>query len=197
MNKRQGQDKRSSRETSVAVDIDLDGSGKVSVDTGLPFLDHMLEGFARHGYFDLSVQAKGDLQIDAHHTIEDVGLTFGKALRQALGERAGICRYGMQVLPMDEALARCVVDVSGRPFLAYQVEPGEVLVGGFGIRLFREFFQALVNSAGLTLHIDLLAGFEAHHCFEAIFKAFGRALDQATRLEPRCQGVPSTKGMLD
>ncbi|MDT8389570.1 MAG: imidazoleglycerol-phosphate dehydratase HisB [Lentisphaeria bacterium] len=197
MNARIGQSNRQSRETQIDVEINLDGRGIVDISTGLPFMDHMLEGFARHGYFDLRVKAVGDLEIDAHHTMEDTGIVMGQAIRAAVGDREGICRFGYFLLPMDEALARCALDLSGRPHLSYTMCPAEAVAGGMPIRLFREFFQALVNSASLTLHIDQLAGVEAHHCLEAAFKAFGKALDAATRPEPRCQGVPSTKGMLD
>ena len=197
MNERMGTFTRETRETRIAVEINLDGLGRVDVSTGIPFMDHMLEGFARHGYFDLVVKARGDLEIDPHHTMEDLGIVLGRAIREAVGDRVGIRRFGFFVLPMDEALARCAVDLSGRPFLAYRVTPDEVVAGGVGIRLFREFFQALVNSAGLTLHIELLAGGEAHHCLEAAFKAFGKALDAAIQHEPRCVDVPSTKGTLD
>lgn len=197
MDERRGQFKRGSRETQIEVEFNLDGRGECDIRTGLPFMDHMLEGFARHGYFDLAIQAKGDLEIDAHHTMEDLGLALGNAIRKALGERRGIRRFGFFLLPMDEALASCALDISGRPHLAYHVSPQELAAGGMSIRLFREFFQALVNTAGLTLHINLLAGVEAHHCLEAVFKAFGKALDRAVRIEPRCAGVPSTKGMLD
>lgn len=197
MKARIGQSKRHSRETQIQVEINLDGSGIVDISTGLPFMDHMLEGFARHGYFDLRVQAVGDLEIDAHHTMEDTGIVLGQAIREALGGREGICRFGSFLLPMDEALVRCALDISGRPYLAYTMCPVEAVAGGMPIRLFREFFQALVNSACLTLHVEQMAGVEAHHCLEAAFKAFGKALDVAVQPEPRCQGVPSTKGMLD
>lgn len=197
MKPRIGQSKRQSRETQIDVEINLDGSGVVDISTGLPFMDHMLEGFARHGYFDLRVHAVGDLDIDAHHTMEDMGIVMGQAIREALGDRQGIRRFGFFLLPMDEALVRCALDISGRPHLSYTVCPAEAVIGGMAMRLFREFFQALVNSACLTLHVEQLAGVEGHHCLEAAFKAFGKALDTAIQLEPRCQGVPSTKGMLD
>jgi imidazoleglycerol-phosphate dehydratase len=178
------------------VGFTVDGSGASTVKTGVPFLDHMLDAMARHGYFDLVVQAKGDLAVDAHHTIEDVGLALGQAIRKALGERQGIQRFGAACIPMDDALARVVLDLSGRPCLAYRVRHEGCTVGGFDARLLREFFQALVNTGGITLHIDLLAGEEIHHIYEAVFKAFGRALAAATQRDPRCQGVPSTKGVL-
>ena len=187
---------RETRETRIQLSLALDG-GEVSVATGLPFMDHMLTAFGRHGRFGLMLVAEGDLEVDAHHTIEDVGLVLGRALREALGDKAGIERFGSSLLPMDEALARAVVDVSGRPYLAYRVVSPSVQCGGFHTRLFREFFQAFVNTGGVTLHLDLLAGEEVHHCFEALFKAFGRALRQAVRLDPEGAGVPSTKGVLD
>jgi imidazoleglycerol-phosphate dehydratase len=194
---RKADTKRETRETSVEVELVVDGSGMVEVETGVPFLDHMLEACARHGYFDLKIKASGDLDVDAHHTMEDVGLTLGRAIRTALGDRKAINRFGAALVPMDEALARVVIDISGRPFLAYDVKPETAVVGGVSARLFREFFQALVNSSGMTLHIALLQGEEVHHILEAVFKAFGRCLDQATQADPRSAGVPSTKGVLD
>lgn len=193
---RQSQVTRKTRETDISVTLVLDGTGRAEVSTGLPFMDHMLSAMARHGYFDLTVMAKGDLEVDAHHTLEDLGLVLGQAIREALGDKVGIQRYGSAYVPMDDALARAVIDLSGRPFLGYRVRSESRTVGGFDVRLFQEFFQALVNAGGITLHLDLEAGEEVHHIFEALFKAFGRALDAAVRLEPRCQGVPSTKGSL-
>jgi len=193
---RQCKVRRSTKETTIAVDLVLDGTGIAAVETGIPFMDHMLAAFARHGYFDLRVKATGDLEVDAHHTIEDLGLVLGQAIREALGDKAGIARYGTAYVPMDEALARVAVDLAGRPGLGFRVRQVSATVGGFDVRLIREFFQALVNAGGITLHLDLIAGEEAHHIYEAVFKAFGRALDAATALEPRCQGVPSTKGSL-
>jgi len=194
---RQANIKRATRETDIQVQFSLDGPAPVRVSTGLPFCDHMLEAFARHGSFGLEIAAKGDLEVDAHHTLEDLGLVLGDALREAVGDKAGIARFGTAYVPMDEALARVCLDLSGRPCLAYRLDSPAVEVGGFHSRLFREFFQAFVNRGGVTLHIDLLAGEEVHHAFEAVFKAFGRALDQATRLDPRSTGVLSTKGVLD
>jgi len=188
--------KRDTRETRIRLDLALEG-GEVRVTTGIPFFDHMLEAFARHGHFGLVLQAQGDLAVDAHHTIEDVGLVLGRALREALGEKRGIRRFGAAYVPMDEALARAVVDLSGRSALAYRVVPPNSVCGGFDSRLFHEFFQALANAAGVTLHLDLLAGAEVHHAFEAIFKAFGRALDQAAAVDPCSTEVPSTKGVLE
>jgi imidazoleglycerol-phosphate dehydratase len=195
--KRQADIERKTKETDIRLQFELDGKQPVCVETGLPFFDHMLEAFARHGRFGLQLNAVGDLQVDAHHTMEDIGLVLGDALREALGDKSGIVRFGTAYVPMDEALARVSLDLSGRPCLAYRLESPAVEVGGFHSRLFREFFQAFVNRGGVTLHIDLLAGEEVHHAFEAVFKAFGRALDQATALDPRSTGVPSTKGVLD
>lgn len=187
---------RATTETRIAIRLGLDGSGTASVSTGLPFMDHMLTAWARHGRFDLEIEAGGDLEVDAHHTLEDLGLVLGQALREALGDKSGIARFGAALIPMDDALVRVVLDCSGRPWLRYHVQPDTREVGGFHVRLFREFFQALVNAGGLTLHIDLLAGAEVHHIFEALFKAFGRALGQATGLDPNQAGIPSTKGVL-
>lgn len=194
--KRVAQVKRETSETQIDLSLTLDGRGSVDLSIGLPFVEHMFTAFARHGLFDLRVQAKGDLHVDAHHTLEDLGLVLGQVLREALGDRSGIGRFGFACIPMDEALARVTVDLSGRPFLRYAVQAPAVEVGGVQSRLFREFFQAFVNTAGITLHIDLLAGDEVHHCFESIFKALGRALEQAVRPDPRRPGVPSTKGVL-
>jgi imidazoleglycerol-phosphate dehydratase len=187
---------RETQETRIRLELVLEG-GEVSVNTGLPFLDHMLEALARHGHFGLSVVAQGDLDVDAHHTIEDLGLVLGRALKEALGDKQSIRRFGAAYVPMDEALARAVVDLSGRSHLAYRVTPPNAVCGGFDARLFHEFFQALANAGALTLHLDLLAGAEVHHAFEAIFKAFGRALDQAVAHDPCSTGVPSTKGVLE
>ncbi|MBT3379428.1 MAG: imidazoleglycerol-phosphate dehydratase HisB [Lentisphaerae bacterium] len=187
---------RATKETDIRVNVVLDGAGQASVDSGVPFFDHMLSAFARHGYFDLDLKAVGDLEIDAHHTMEDIGLAMGRALSDALGDKSGITRFGCSFVPMDEALARVVVDLSGRPYLGYRVNTRDSEAGGVNTRLFREYFQALVNTAAITLHIDLLYGEEVHHCLEAVYKAFGRALGQAVGLDPRCTGVPSTKGLL-
>lgn len=188
---------RATRETEVRVVLDLDGAGTSAVDTGLPFLDHMLTAFSRHGYLGLEVKARGDLVVDAHHTMEDLGLVLGTAIREATGTRAGLARYGWAYVPMDEALARVVVDLSGRPFLAYRVAAPAAEAGGIPVGLFREFFRAVTVTGGLTLHVEALAGEEVHHVLEAVFKAFGRALDQAVRTDTRDPGVPSTKGALD
>jgi imidazoleglycerol-phosphate dehydratase len=188
---------RNTLETQVTVSLNLDGTGKAEVASGLPFLDHMLEQIARHGMFDLNVKAKGDLQVDAHHTVEDVGITLGQALLRALGDKKGIHRYGHAYVPLDEALSRVVVDISGRPCLDFRVKFSRARVGEFDVDLIHEFFQGLVNHAALTLHIDNLKGRNVHHQAETVFKAFGRALRQACEPDPRLGDVlPSTKGAL-
>ena len=193
---RKSEAKRKTKETDILVKLDLDGSGIYDVDTGIPFIDHMLELFTKHGFFDLEVKAKGDIDIDFHHTMEDLGLTIGMALFEALGDKAGIRRYGSCLLPMDETLARVVLDLSGRPYLVYAVEPPADNVKNIDSRLFYEFFQALTVKSGMNLHIDLLRGAEVHHAFEAVFKAFAKALDQAVSIDSRLDGVLSTKGIL-
>jgi imidazoleglycerol-phosphate dehydratase len=180
----------------VTVALGLDGGAISDISTGIGFLDHMLELFAAHGRFDLEVEAVGDLQTGGHHTVEDVGICLGTALAQALGDNRGIVRYGSVQLPMDESLALVSLDISGRPYLAYNVDLSHSHIGGFDTDLALEFFQAFVNHARLTLHIRLLAGSNPHHIIEAIFKGFGRALDEATRIDPRVEHVPSTKGVL-
>ena len=187
---------RKTRETDIRVKFNLDGSGKSKIDSGVPFMDHMLELFAKHGFFDLEVKAVGDTHIDYHHTMEDLGLVMGEALLEALGDKAGIRRYGTCLLPMDEALAQVVLDLSGRPCLVYDVEPPAPMIKDLDCRLFHEFFQALVAKSGANLHIDLKKGEEVHHAFEAIFKAFAKALDQAVTIDGRVKGVLSTKGSL-
>jgi imidazoleglycerol-phosphate dehydratase len=188
---------RNTLETKIGVELNLDGSGKVKLDTGLPFLEHMLDQIARHGLIDLEINAKGDLHIDAHHTVEDIGITLGQAFNQAVGDKKGLRRYGHAYVPLDEALSRVVLDISGRPGLVFNVEFVRSNVGEFDIDLIREFFQGFVNHALVTLHIDNLAGGNAHHQAETIFKAFGRALRIAAELDPRMVGVmPSTKGTL-
>jgi len=188
---------RNTLETQVEVSINLDGSGKFQSETGVPFLDHMLEQIARHGLFDLQIKANGDLHIDAHHTVEDVGITIGQALKQALGDKKGIIRYGHSYVPLDEALSRVVLDLSGRPGFEFDVTFNRDKIGEFDVDLFYEFFQGLVNHASLTLHIDSLKGRNAHHIAETIFKAFGRALRMAVTLDERAlQQLPSTKGAL-
>jgi imidazoleglycerol-phosphate dehydratase len=188
---------RDTLETRIEVVIDLDGSGRSTVATGVPFLDHMLDQVARHGLIDLEVRAEGDLAIDAHHTVEDIGITLGQAVRGAVGDKAGICRYGHAYVPLDEALSRVVVDFSGRPGLEYHVPFTRARVGEFDVDLFREFFQGFVNHAQLTLHVDNVRGSNSHHQAETVFKAFGRALRMALTLDPRAAGsTPSTKGVL-
>jgi len=187
---------RKTRETEISVSIDLDGSGKSACDTGIPFMDHMLELFAKHGIFDLEVKAKGDIQVDYHHTMEDLGLSIGEALAAALGSKEGIRRYGSFLLPMDEALALVALDLSGRPFLVYDLTPPAARVKDIDSALFKEFFRALCMKGGVNMHIQLLKGEEVHHVFEAVFKGFARALSEAVSIDPRVKGVPSTKGSL-
>lgn len=188
---------RNTLETRISVRLDLDGGGRSTLRTGLPFLEHMLDQVARHGLIDLDIEAEGDLHIDAHHTAEDIGITFGQALARALGEKKGVRRYGHAYVPLDEALSRVVIDLSGRPGLEFHVEFSRARIGDFDVDLFREFFQGFVNHAGVTLHIDCLRGVNAHHQAETVFKAFGRALRMAIETDPRMAGVtPSTKGSL-
>jgi imidazoleglycerol-phosphate dehydratase len=188
--------KRDTKETQIRVKLNLDGSGAGALDTGVPFLDHMLDQVARHGVFDIEISAKGDLHIDAHHTVEDIGIALGQAFAQALGDKHGIRRYGHAYVPLDEALTRVVVDLSGRPGLEYKVDFVRARIGEFDVDLVHEFFQGFINHAQVTLHIDNLKGDNAHHQAETAFKAFGRALRMATELDPRIKGVPSTKGSL-
>jgi imidazoleglycerol-phosphate dehydratase len=193
---RQAQVTRNTNETQISVSINLDGGGKSKLATGIGFLDHMLDQVARHGVFDLEINAKGDLHIDAHHTVEDVGITLGQAFAKAVGDKAGVRRYGHAYVPLDEALSRVVVDLSGRPGLDMKIDFVRARIGEFDVDLAREFFQGFVNHALVTLHIDNLKGDNAHHQAETAFKAFGRALRMAVELDPRVQGVPSTKGSL-
>lgn len=194
---RQAEISRNTLETQVTVRVDLDGSGRGRFVTGVPFLDHMLDQVARHGMIDLEVEARGDLHIDAHHTVEDIGITLGQALAKALGDKKGIRRYGHAYVPLDEALSRVVIDLSGRPGLVFSVDFTRALVGAFDVDLAREFFQGLVNHALMTVHIDNLRGDNAHHQAETVFKAFGRALRMAVEADERAAGsVPSTKGAL-
>ena len=193
---RTGEINRKTTETSIYVKWDLDGTGKSEISTGIPFMDHMLTLFARHGGFDLTVQAQGDLEVDCHHTMEDLGLTMGHALTQALGMKEGIRRYGSFLLPMDESLALVALDLSGRPFLVYDVEPPAEYIRDLDTALFREFFTALTVKGGITLHIRMLSSGEVHHVFEAIFKGLARALSEAVSIDARVKGVPSTKGVL-
>jgi imidazoleglycerol-phosphate dehydratase len=188
---------RNTLETQIQITLNLEGNGQARLDTGVPFLDHMLDQIARHGLIDLQVTAHGDHQIDDHHTVEDVGITLGQAIAKALGDKKGIYRYGHSYVPLDEALSRVVVDFSGRPGLYYNVEYPRAWIGRFDVDLLREFFQGFVNHAGVTLHIDNLKGLNAHHVAETIFKAFGRALRMALSHDPRMAGImPSTKGSL-
>jgi imidazoleglycerol-phosphate dehydratase len=189
--------RRTTKETELYVRVDLDGRGEARVQTGIGFFDHMLEALARHGLLDLTVEAQGDLQVDGHHTVEDTGIALGTAIARALGDRAGIRRYGDALVPLDEALVRAVVDVSGRPYIHYDIEiPKWQMLGDYDVFLTPEFFRAVVLNAGLTAHLDLVRGENPHHIVEAAFKAFARALDAATSLDPRVAGVPSTKGTL-
>jgi len=188
---------RNTLETRINIELNLDGSGKSKFDTGLPFLDHMMDQIARHGLLDLNILAKGDLHIDAHHTVEDIGITLGQAFNQAVGDKKGLRRYGHAYIPLDEALSRVVVDLSGRPGLVFNCKFVRGNVGEFDVDLIKEFFQGFVNHALVTVHVDNLAGDNAHHQAETIFKAFGRALRMALELDPRMAGVmPSTKGTL-
>ena len=188
---------RNTKETEITVTVDLDGNGACRLETGLPFLEHMLDQVARHGLIDLAITAKGDLHIDAHHTVEDIGITLGQAVAQAAGDKKGIRRYGHAYVPLDEALSRVVVDFSGRPGLAFQVDFARARVGEFDVDLTHEFFQGFCNHAQVTLHVDSLKGKNAHHVAETVFKAFGRALRMALEVDPRMSGeVPSTKGSL-
>jgi len=194
--KRTGAVERITRETNIRISLNLDGKGRADIDSGIPFLDHMLTLFTVHGFFDLSVNAKGDLDVDLHHTIEDVGLVLGDAISQGLGERKGIRRYGHAVIPMDDALATVTVDLSNRPFLVCNT-PGAIAYGiALNPSLTKEFFRALVNRGGMNLHINVAYGDNDHHVIESIFKAFGRALDQAVTVDGRISGVPSSKGAL-
>jgi imidazoleglycerol-phosphate dehydratase len=188
---------RKTKETNITMTLDLDGTGTYSIKTPVPFMDHMFSHIAKHGFFDLKIKATGDTAIDDHHTVEDLGIAFGQALKKALGTSTGIRRYGEATVPMDETLAQVVMDLSGRPFLSYQVElPKKYKLKDFDPGLAEDFFQSVVNHAGMNLHVRLLYGRDVHHMLEGIFKAFGRALDQATSLDPRIKGVLSTKGKI-
>ena len=189
--------KRKTTETNIKINFNIDGKGKGSINTQMPFLDHMLTLFTRHGLFDLYIDASGDLEVDYHHTVEDIGIVMGQAITEAVGEKKGIKRYGSADIPMDETLASVALDLSGRPYLVYNVSlPRKVRIKEFDPDLIEDFFQAIVNNSGVTLHINLQYGRNIHHIFEAIFKAFGRALDEATTIDSRISGVPSTKGKL-
>ncbi len=187
---------RKTKETNVRVKLNLDGRGRGRIDTGLPFLDHMLDLFARHGLFDLEVVCKGDLEIDDHHSVEDIALTLGQALREALGDKKGINRYGEAIVPMDEALCRAVIDLSGRFYLVYEVQTKRQKIGNFSIELAEHFWRSFADTAKFNLHIDCLRGRNTHHILEGTFKATARALKQAVARDPRIQDVPSTKGVL-
>ncbi len=194
---RQAEIARNTLETQITAKVNLDGSGQGKLATGVPFLDHMLDQIVRHGLIDIDIEAQGDLHIDAHHTVEDAGITLGQALARAWGDKKGLTRYGPSYVPLDEALTRVVIDLSGRPGLSFNVEFTRATIGGFDVDLIAEFFQGLVNHAGMTLHIDNLRGKNAHHQAETIFKAFGRALRMAVTPDPRMAGaLPSTKGAL-
>jgi imidazoleglycerol-phosphate dehydratase len=187
---------RTTKETDISITLDLDGSGKSSVSTGIGFFDHMLEGFAKHGFFDLDCTVKGDLQVDGHHSVEDCGIVLGQAIAKAVGDKAGIRRCGYFILPMDDALVLCAVDLCGRPYLNFECDFNTERVGALDTELVREFFYAVSYSAGMNIHVKKLAGSNSHHVIEAMFKAFAKALDDAVSYEPRVTGVLSTKGAL-
>jgi len=189
--------KRDTKETKISLTLALDGTGKSAVDTGIPFLDHMLDLVARHGLFDLTIKAQGDLAVDYHHTVEDVGIVLGMAVKEAIGDKRGLRRYGFFLAPMDESLARVALDLSNRPVLVYKVAAENLMIRDFNLGLVKEFFQGFANAAGANLHIALEYGEEPHHIAESIFKAFAKALDAATQIDPRASGaLPSTKGLL-
>lgn len=188
--------RRQTRETEIAVCFDLDGKGAFEVETSVPFLNHMLELFAKHGFFDLTIRGSGDVDVDAHHTVEDVGLTLGEAIRKALGDKVGIRRFGEATVPLDEALVSVVVDLSGRPFLSYNVELEQERIGTFDVELVHDFLLSLTNQVGMNLHVNMISGRNPHHIVEASFKALARALSQAVSHDPRVSGVLSTKGVL-
>jgi imidazoleglycerol-phosphate dehydratase len=196
MKKRKALVKRATRETNITVSLNLDGAGKAEITTGIGFFDHMLELLAKHSLIDMKIRARGDLRVDAHHTVEDVGICLGEALKKALGKKEAIGRYGFFFLPMDEALASVALDLSGRPYLRYAVNPRRKKIGTFDIQLVEEFLSAFVSSAGITLHVDLITGKNLHHIIEAVFKALARALEMAVTVKKRGRGVPSTKGTL-
>lgn len=188
--------KRTTKETDIAVELTIDGSGKGEISTGIGFFDHMLEGFAKHGFFDAKIKVKGDLEVDGHHTVEDTGIVIGQAIREAIGDKKGIRRYGSFLLPMDDALCMCAIDLCGRPYLGFECTFPVERVGGLDTELVREFFYAVSYSAGMNLHIRMLSGSNAHHMIEAMFKAFAKALDEAMSYDERITGVLSTKGSL-
>jgi len=194
--KRTAQIERNTKETQIALTFGIDGTGESKLDSGVPFFDHMLDAFTRHGFFDLQVQAKGDIEIDYHHTVEDIGICLGNAVREALGDKKGIKRYGNAFVPMDDALAQVVIDISNRPHLEYRATYQMPMVGQFPTELVHEFLWKFALEARINLHVILHYGHNTHHMIEAIFKALGRALDEATMIDPRVKGVPSTKGVL-
>ena len=187
---------RNTKETKITVSLNLDGTGRSDVHTGIGFFDHMLDGFARHGLFDLTVRTEGDLNVDTHHTVEDTGIVLGKAIREALGDKKGIVRFGTKILPMDDALVLCALDLSGRPYLAYDLKLDREKVGELETEMVREFFYAVSYAAEMNLHLKQISGYNNHHIIEAAFKAFAKALDEATQTDPRIAGVLSTKGTL-
>lgn len=187
---------RTTKESDVLVELDVDGAGQSDISTGVPFFDHMLDQIARHGGLDLTVRTRGDLDVDAHHTVEDTALAFGQALREALGDKAGVQRYGNAMIPLDEALALCVVDLSGRPYLVHEEPELVELIGSYDTTLTRHIFESIVATANITLHVRVMSGRNAHHIVESQFKAFARALRQAVSIDPRVTGIPSTKGTL-
>lgn len=187
---------RNTKETQISMKFSVDGTGKSQIDTGIGFFDHMLEGFSKHGFFDLDLKVKGDLQVDAHHTVEDTGIVLGNAIKDALKDKAGIKRYGYFILPMDDALALCSIDLCGRPYFSFDCEFPTERVGYMDTELVREFFYAVSYSAGMNLHMKMLSGMNSHHMIESLFKAFAKALDEATMVDPRISGVLSTKGTL-
>jgi imidazoleglycerol-phosphate dehydratase len=193
---RKGKIERKTKETVISVELELDGSGRAEIETGMPFFNHMLESFTRHGFFDIRIKAKGDIEVDYHHTVEDVGLALGQAFKDSLGDKQGIRRFGEASCPLDETLAKVVVDISGRPYLSYNVKIRPGRVGDFDTDLPHEFFAAFANQLGMNLHMDVIRGENPHHIIEACFKSFARAMDMATQLDGRIQGVLSTKGSL-
>lgn len=193
---RRGEVNRQTKETDISLVLNLDGQGEWLGETGVPFLEHLLSSWSRHGLFDLTVKAVGDLAVDYHHTVEDIGICLGQAWRDALGDKQGVVRFGSAMVPMDDALVLVAVDLSGRPYLAYDVDLGAAMVGTFAVDLAEEFWRGFINNAGVTMHIRLMAGHNAHHAIEAVFKAAGRALRAACEVDPRVRGVPSTKGEL-
>lgn len=194
--KRSSKQRRKTKETDISLTLNLDGSGETQLDTGIGFFDHMLDGFARHGFFDLKVQVKGDLIVDTHHSIEDIGIVLGNAIRYALKDKKGVKRYGSCILPMDETLVLCAIDLSGRPYFSFEGEFTAERVGYMETEMVREFFYAISYSAGMNLHMKILSGTNNHHMIEGLFKAFGRALDEAATKDPRIRDIMSTKGSL-